>query len=139
MELQNFGITAKHAGHSLRHAAIITAIGIAVLAVLGYFIGFKLFSIDWGWLLFYVLISVPLQELFFRGMLQAWLYRFGKTWAIAIASVLYAAIHFQNPLLVLLTLTAGLAWGYSFSIRRNLAGPIASHMVLGTVLFLFVI
>ena len=137
--LHEFGITTKELHHSLKHAAIITAVGFFVITLLGNTIGFKMLSIDSDWLVFYVIISVPLQELIFRGIIQTRLYRFGTITAIAVASMLYAAIHFQTPLLVALTLIAGAAWGYSFSRRRNLAGPIVSHAVLGLYLFLFVL
>ena len=88
MELQDFGLTLKDMEHSLRHAAVITAIGIVILFFLGYLIGFKAFSLDSSWLLFYVIISVPLQELLFRGIVQTKLYRFGRPGAILIATAL---------------------------------------------------
>ena len=139
MALHEFGITRKEMSHSLKHAAIITLIGVVVITLVGNLIGFKALQIDSAWLDFYVLISVPIQELVFRGIIQTRLYRFGTITAIAIATILYAGIHFQTPLLVGLTLIAGAAWGYSFSRRRNLIGPIVSHAVLGAYLFLFVI
>ncbi len=138
-QLQRFGLTTREMTHSLRHAAIITVIGFVVVTIVGNSIGFKALHIDSNWLLFYILISVPLQEIIFRGILQARLYRFGTFTAITIASVLYAVMHLQNLLLVMLTLIAGAAWGYSFSKRPTLIGPIVSHVVLGTYLFLFVL
>ncbi len=139
MQLHEFGVTRKEMLRSLRHAAIITATGIVVVTALGFLIGFKALQVDYAWLAFYVMISVPVQELVFRGILQTRLYRFGTPLAIAVASVLYASIHFQTPVLVALTLASGMAWGYSFSRRPTLVGPIASHAVLGVFLFLFVL
>lgn len=139
MALHEFGITSKDMSHSLKHAAIITLIGFAVITLVGNLVGFKALQIDSAWLVFYVLISVPVQELVFRGIIQTRLYRFGTITAITAATILYAAMHFQTPLLVGLTLVSGAAWGYSFSRRRNLAGPIVSHAVLGLYLFLFVL
>ncbi|MBI4170851.1 MAG: CPBP family intramembrane metalloprotease [Candidatus Aenigmarchaeota archaeon] len=138
-ELRKFGITTKDMTHSLRHAAIITAVGFVVVTLIGNLIGFKALHIDSSWLVFYILISVPLQELVFRGIIQTKLYRLGAITAIAASSVLYAAIHFQSLLLIILTLTAGAAWGYSFSKRPTLIGPVVSHALLGAYLFLFVL
>ena len=106
---------------------------------MGYFLGFGYPEVDYYWMAFYVIVSVPLQEIIFRGILQTQLYRFGRRNAIAASSILYSAIHFGNPLLLILTLIAGLFWGYSFSMYKTLAGPIASHAVLGVYLFLFVL
>lgn len=139
MELHRFGLTTRGMRHSMRHAFYITLVGIAVIVLVGSLVSFKQLSINWQWLAFYVLVSVPLQELVFRGVVQTRLYRFGTFAAVAAASALYAAVHFQNPLLVMLTFAAGTAWGYSFSRQPTLAGPIASHAVLGAVLFLLVL
>lgn len=84
-------------------------------------------------------ISVPFQELFFRGMVQTRLENLlNPGLAIAIASLIFALVHFFNPILVALTLAGGLAWGYSFHRKRNLAGPILSHAFLGIYLSLYV-
>ena len=138
MRLDELGITGRGMRASLRHAAVITAAGAAVVAALGLAVGFKPLQIDYAWLAFYVLISVPLQEFVFRGIIQTRLYRFGTPLAIAAASLLYAAAHLQVPVLAALTLLSGMAWGYSFSRVRTLIGPIVSHALLGMYLFLFV-
>ena len=139
VQLRELGLTFERSGQSLQDAAIITTAGFLIITALGYLIGFKTLQVNSNWIVFYVLISVPLQELIFRGFLQKQLFRFGKATAIIIFAALYGAIHFHNALLVALTIAAGIAWGYSFSRRQTLVGPIASHVVLGTYLFLFVL
>ena len=123
----------------MKHAAFITTAGIVLLSVIGYSTSFKAFMPDYSWVAFYLLISVPVQEIFFRGFVQTRLYRFGKARAIIAASILYSMIHFSNPVLIILTLVAGLIWGYSFSKCSTLSGPIFSHSVLGLYLFLLVL
>lgn len=135
----NYGLTRNHLTASLRHAVIITIIGLIVIFLLGLWLGFKPLSIDPFWLFFYVVISVPLQEFVFRGFIQTKLYRFGSDESIAMTSILYAAIHFPNPLLIVLTMVAGMVWGYSFYRAPTLLGPTVSHAVLGVALFVLVL
>lgn len=123
----------------MRHAAATTIAGFIVITAIGYSSSFKALNADYVWMAFYILISVPLQEFIFRGVLQKKLYRFGRRNAIIAASILFSAIHFRNPFLMVLTLAAGLFWGYSFSRHPTLAGPVASHALLGLYLFLFVL
>jgi membrane protease YdiL (CAAX protease family) len=40
------------------------------------------------------------------------------------------------PIFLSTTFIAGLAWGYAYDKHRNLIGPIASHLVLGTLIFM---
>ncbi|MBI2173530.1 MAG: CPBP family intramembrane metalloprotease [Candidatus Aenigmarchaeota archaeon] len=136
--LRTVGLTSDGVRKSMKHAVFITAAGIVLLSVIGYSTSFKAFMPDYSWVAFYLLISVPVQEIFFRGFVQTRLYRFGRARAIIAASILYSMIHFNNPILVLLALVAGLVWGYSFSKYRTLSGPVFSHSVLGLYLFLLV-
>jgi membrane protease YdiL (CAAX protease family) len=136
---EKFGVTKKYVSESLRYSNIITIIGLVIIALLGFGIGFKPLNISLLWLPFYVIISVPVQEFVFRGVIQTSLYRFGKNPAVITTSLVYAAVHFYDPLLVILTLAAGLAWGYAFYKKPNLLGPIISHAVLGVFLFAFVL
>lgn len=137
--MHRFGLTTNHFRDSLKYNLLITFAGICILTALGFLAGFKSFSLDIRWLVFYLFVSVPLQELIFRGFLQTRLYRIGEIKAIVLASAAFSAIHFSNILLVMLTLAAGLSWGYSFWKKPNLFGPIMSHFILGTYLFTFVL
>lgn len=139
-DLSGIGITRMFLRESLMHSAAITALGLAVVTALGFLTG------SWGmgaigiyYILYYVVISVPVQEIVFRGVLQTRLEKMVRpVLAIALTSLLFGLVHIQNPLMVVLAVMAGLVWGWSFHRRRNLAGPIASHAVLGLYLFSFV-
>jgi membrane protease YdiL (CAAX protease family) len=136
---EKLGITRKYLADSLVYNNVITVIGLVVISVLGLTIGFKPIAIDPAWLAFYVIISVPIQELVFRGFVQTQLYRYGEHPAIAATAAIYALVHYYSFTLVLLTFFAGAAWGYAFSRRPNILGPIVSHAILGVYLFTFVL
>ena len=137
--MQKLGITREYFRDSLRHSLLITLFGVIVLTLVGFVTGFKNFSLSAGWLLFYLIVSVPFQELLFRGILQTRLYKIGKLKAVVLSSAVYAIIHLGTPLLVALTMAAGLAWGYSFMKKPNLFGPVLSHSILGVYLFALIL
>ena len=140
--LHNYGITKMHLKDSMKYAALISAVGIAIITVLGLFVGFKNFSLDVRWLAFYLLVSVPLQEFVFRGFILTHLLKIEKlrrAGAIIIAAIIYSSIHYSNPIIVVLALVAGIAWNYAFYKKPNLLGPIISHAILGSYLFLLVL
>jgi membrane protease YdiL (CAAX protease family) len=141
MDLSAYGLTRKYIRQSLVHSALITAAGLAAITLLGFY------TSSWGmrdlglvYAFYYIFLSAPLQELFFRGLVQTRMERVLSPWvAVMVASVFFGAVHFYNPVLAGLTFAAGLAWGWSFHKRRNLAGPAVSHSVLGLYLFMFVL
>ncbi len=141
MDFSDFGITRNHLKQSLMHSAAITAAGLVVITLMGVYTGsWATRNLSPAYVFYYVFLSVPVQELFFRGFVQTRLEKKIRPWAaVVVASVLFGAVHFYNPLLAGLALAAGLAWGYSFHIRKCLAGPVLSHTVLGLCLFLFVL
>lgn len=138
--LSAYGITRKYMRESLRHSVIITVSGILVITFIGILTkswGLQEFSI--AYVLYYIILSVPVQEIIIRGFLQTRLEGMMRPWvAILIASIIFGLIHMPDALLTALTFSAGLAWGYSFHRKRNLAGPVTSHALLGLYLFLFV-
>lgn len=90
----------------------------------------------------YLLLSVPLQEFLFRGYGQS---VFRKSLPPLMNALLIAALFsllhvFTNapytPILMAATFIAGLAWGFAYEKERNLLGPIVSHAILGSVIFL---
>ena len=141
MDFSPYGLTRNYMKQSLMHSAVITVAGLAVITLLGFYTN------NWGmrdlglvYVFYYIFLSAPLQELFFRGFVQTRLEkRFRPLVAVIMASAFFGAVHLYNPLLSGLTLTAGLAWGWSFHKRRNLMGPALSHSALGLYLFLFVL
>jgi len=139
MDLSEYGITRNEIEGSLNYAIVTIVIGIGVITALGTTLGFKDVAFDWVWIILYASVSVPLQEFIFRGVLQKALYRIGTARAIFITSAVYGLIHYPDPLLIVLTFAAGLAWGYSYYKHPNLLGPVISHAVLGLFLFLLVL
>jgi len=141
MTLTDYGITKSNFGASLLHSVIITFAGLLVLMLVLIFTTIS-FTTQFNPLniLFYIFISVPVQEVIFRGFVQTRLKRFLPTTAsIIITSLLFCSIHYPSMTTVYLTFVASIFWGYSFNKEPNLAGPIISHMVLGVCLvYLFV-
>lgn len=139
-KIVKFGITKKYFYGSLLYGLAATAAGFVILNAAALLVfGYKTPSFDALWLLFYIFISAPLQELVFRGILQTYLYRFGVTSAIVGASLIYAAAHFYNPVLMALTFPAGLVWGFLFAKKPSIIGPAVSHAILGAYLFVFIL
>ncbi len=139
MDRQLIGLGREGMRTSVNHAILTTAVGLGVIASLGVALGFKAPAINVGWLVFYLVISVPLQELLFRGVVVSRLERFGVPAAVVGSALIFSLIHVARPLLVVLTFVAGLCWGWSFLKARSLVGPVLSHMALGVALFVLVI
>jgi membrane protease YdiL (CAAX protease family) len=140
-DLSGIGVTRMFLRESLMHSVLITGLGLIGVTVLGMLMGsWGKVSIGAYYVIYYVLISVPVQEIVFRGVLQTRLEKMVRPGlAIIMTSLIFGLVHIQNPLLVILAGTAGLMWGWSFHRKRNLAGPMASHAILGLYLFSFVI
>jgi membrane protease YdiL (CAAX protease family) len=85
----------------------------------------------------YALISVPLQEVVFRGMLIPRLEMVIKNrWlVIGISAALFGLAHalFGNVWLVMVTSLIGLFWSWLFVKYRNLLTIITSHAAVGNV------
>ena len=136
MSLADYGITKNNFGASLLHSSIITFAGLLILMLVLIFTPIS-FTTQFNPLsiLFYIFISVPVQEVIFRGFLQTQLRRFvPAAVSIVIISLLFCSIHYPSIITVYLTFVASLFWGYSFEREPNLAGPIISHMILGVCL-----
>ncbi len=84
-----------------------------------------------------VVLIVPLaEELFFRGMLAPALQRwFGRTMAIMLSAVFFAAAHVDLVALVPMFLM-GLVLGYLYDRRRSLVPCVAMHVLYNGVVFL---
>lgn len=97
----------------------------------------------WLILVSYALLSAPLQEVVFRGIIIRRLEVITKNkWIIiGISSVLFALVHvmFWNPMLVVATFLGGMVWGWLFMRYGNLWPIQVSHSVLGSILIWFVL
>ena len=60
---------------------------------------------------------------------------FGKGWrSVLLTAVLFSALHFPNPILVLATFAAGVAWSVVYQRAPNLPALALSHALLSAVL-----
>lgn len=89
----------------------------------------------------YTLLA-PLQEFLMRGVLQSSVERIlsGRhrtAWAVVTTAVLFGACHttYSVPF-ALITVGAGLVWGWLYTRHRNLAGITLSHIIVGQAFIL---
>jgi CRP-like cAMP-binding protein len=86
-------------------------------------------------------LSCLVQELIVRSALQASLHLFltGKyaRWrAVAVCALVFATNHLHmSALFAAVALLPGLVWGWMFDKKRNLAGVVVSHAIVGTWVF----
>jgi len=140
-DLKELGITRKKILSSINAQMPFTIAGIAGIAVYALFNGYTLQNQGIGYFAYW-LVSIPLQEFLFRGYLQS-LFRKSLSTInnVALVSVIFSLTHYfaATPhffLLMVSTLFAGFAWGYYYEKERNLIGPMVSHLILGTIVFL---
>lgn len=139
--LRELGITQRRVWPSIKIQMPFTVAGIAGIIVYALFNSYTLQNPGIGYLAYW-LVSIPLQEFLFRGYMQS---LFRKSLSafqnVALASVVFSLSHYfaATPhffLLMVTTLFAGFAWGYAYEKERNLVGPIVSHLILGSLIFL---
>jgi uncharacterized protein len=116
---------------------------IATLMIIYYYqYGARLNNSAYSWLfyLFFVGLSVPIQEFLFRGFLFALLAQVQvPIWGrILFSAVLYSFIHiiYQDILASACTFFLGLVWGYCYARIKNLYSIISSHSFLGFIAIL---
>lgn len=91
-------------------------------------------------LVYYIFLSVPVQELIFRGYVT-WrlLNTFKSQTAVTVISVLIftlAHLPFYSLLMLVLTFIMALIYLKNYLQYRNLAGPIISHAIVGSLIIL---
>ncbi len=92
----------------------------------------------WERLLGYVFVSVPVQEIIFRGYVT---WRIREVFSsvkimefISVAIFVFIHIPFHSPLLLLLTLGMGIVYIRNYQKFENLFAPIVSHAFVGACL-----
>lgn len=104
----------------------------------------KALPVSLPWLMVgYGLVSVPLQELVFRGIVINRLEMVSRSRWLSVggSALIFAFSHwiFHSWALVGFCLMAGLVWGYIFTKYRNLWPIQASHAILGGVFIYLVL
>jgi len=140
-DLDELGITTKRLWPSIRAQVPFTVLAASGLLLFALMMGYAP-KVPGGGYAVYWLVSVPLQEFIFRGYAQSVVRGLmPMAWAVLTVSLVFSLVHYfaSTPyfwLLMILTFGAGFAWGYTYEKERNLLGPIFSHLVLGTLIFL---
>lgn len=139
IELDCVGLSKKDIFGSILFQTPFTIIGVFGLVFLVQYRGYEVGAPDIAFISYWVL-SVPLQEFIFRGYGQCILRKyFGPLKTAFFASAIFAITHFAHEyanVLMISTFFAGLFWGFAYEKKRNLIGPIVSHAILGTLIFL---
>ena len=92
-------------------------------------------------LLVVYVVSCVVQELIVRSALQASLHlfltgKFARWRAVAVCALVFATNHLHmSALFAAAALAPGLVWGWMFDQKRNLAGVVISHAVVGIWVF----
>lgn len=137
----NIGLTSRRIWPAIKAQLPFTIVAMAGLAVFALANGYGLKMPHLGYLAYWS-VSIPMQEFIFRGYGQRILRGVLPTLAnVFIVSSVFSLSHYfvgipQVGIVMLTTLIAGFAWGLAYEKERNLVGPIFSHAVLGTLLFL---
>jgi len=138
---ENLGLTGKRIWPAVKLQLPFTVAGVAGLAIFALANGYGLRVPHLEYLTYWI-ISIPMQEFIFRGYGQGLLRGAMPTLAnVLTVSLVFSLMHYsigipQVGIVMLTTLIAGFAWGWAYEKERNLIGPIFSHAVLGTLLFL---
>ena len=89
---------------------------------------------------FYILISSPIQEFLYRGVIPGILNKmnYGYYVQLIVSSILYSFVHiiYKDWITLGLTLIIGIIWFISYKKTNNLLGVSISHAVLGAVTIL---
>ncbi len=133
---QQLGISTDNLWLSIKTILPIT-IAFVILALIFYKLGWSRFepTETFGFYLFYVFISSPIQEFLYRGMTTYFGGVFNlPIWVIIIvSSLLFAFVHiiYKDYALVISTFFLGLIWHYLYLKTNNLVGVSVSHAMVG--------
>jgi membrane protease YdiL (CAAX protease family) len=143
VKLEELGLTKKGIWPAIKIQLPFVLVGIVGLLVFA-FVNEKTIAIPDPSFALYWLVSVPLQEFLFRGYGQS-LFRnkLAPLTNVFLISVVFALSHAVLEasiamILVATTFVAGFAWGLAYERERNIIGPIISHIVLGTLIFMII-
>jgi membrane protease YdiL (CAAX protease family) len=130
------GLTGDNTFNSIKRIIPITLL-ILIFSIVYYFLGLSKYENNETiyFYLFYIIISCPIQELIYRGILNEYLsiYNLNIKLQIIIASLLFSFLHviYKDSLTLLFTFIIGLYWNYSYLKDKNLIGVTISHIMIG--------
>lgn len=137
---RELGITLENGWPALRWNLVFSLFGAAVLCLAWWADLFmqRGHGYSLSHYLFYIVFLGPVQEFIFRGVLFAEMRRcrsLDPLLMLLISTVSFGFLHviYHNPLLLLITLVSGLAWGISFLRWPTLVGVCLSHSLLGAL------
>lgn len=137
---KTLGWQAENLGPATKHAILFFAPASLAICVAGLFLGMlqrlpvhlidpRRFS---GYLAFCLLQQVALNSFLMNRLLSY----FEKPWpAVVLASVIFAALHWPNPVLVPLTLLGGVALTWLFARERNILPLALGQAILGALVW----
>ena len=155
--IRNYGSDEYRFGFNMKHTTWFKGLvygvawSIPIVAVMGFL---KLMYMPGMWLtlaaplsetLIYLIISVPIQEMVARGVLQTVLVKifshvdhlgdYSEWCALIMANLLFTIAHLHLGLgFSLASMMCGFVWGYLFKESKSLYAPIVSHFVAGFIL-----
>lgn len=147
--LQSFGITARNLSPSMRDILAPTILLYAFFLYLAIFQS-DLLSMKEGVLnpsipktvniILYILVSVPLQELIFRGFVVKRLSLISQNslFITVYASLVFGAAHliFTNPMFAIVSFLVSIKWTQNYLKYRNIWPLIYSHAIIGSTMLL---
>lgn len=151
--LKSLGITTTNLRHSFRSAVFLTtASGLLLLFILEVYPDIKNFGEIVNklngvplniFIPIYLLISIPLQELIFRGFFITRLRLISKNslFLIIFSALIFTLAHasFGQPLILPFAFLFGTLLGTLFIKYDNIVGPIAYHAMTGLIAFILVL
>jgi membrane protease YdiL (CAAX protease family) len=140
-KLEELGFTTKRIWPSIKVQMPFTILGVAGLMIYANLNGYSIRTPEPAFIAYW-LISIPMQEFIFRGYMQR-VFRalMSPLNTVLLASIIFSAVHYFSGIpefwiLMITTFGAGFAWGWAYEKERNITGPIFSHLLLGTLIFL---
>jgi hypothetical protein len=136
---RELGLRRDNLKQALIWQGALTAVFVAALIIVSRFrvIEPKYYGESALFYLYYIFLSAPLQEFVFRSLMFRELnIYFKKDWAkVLIAAVIFSLGHYayRDISVLLLTLVAGLFWGWIYLKKPNFWAVAVSHAIVGAV------